>query len=236
MRRHQILVLSLPLFFWTAIAVAAADDWVPLFDGETLQGWVMAEHGQARYEVIDGTIHGMTVEGSPNSFLMTQESYGDFELEFEVRVHPDLNSGCQIRSRGKTEQDLQEERERTKKEPRKANGLGRFHGPQVEIESTKGCSGFIYGEATGRGWLSPEPPDPKNSHTLIRRGEWNHFRVIAQGPRIRTFINGKPVADLTNQAVYQTHPRGHIGLQVHGIKAGTGPYDVAWRKIRLREL
>ena len=41
---------------------------------------------------------------------------------------------------------------------------------------------------------------------------------------------------MTDDAIYQTHPKGFIGLQVHGIKAGTGPYDVAWRNIRIREL
>jgi hypothetical protein len=44
------------------------------------------------------------------------------------------------------------------------------------------------------------------------------------------------VADLTHEEIYKTHPKGHIGLQVHGIGAGTGPFDVSWRNIRIREL
>jgi hypothetical protein len=59
---------------------------------------------------------------------------------------------------------------------------------------------------------------------------------VANGPRIQTFINGNAVADLTHEDIYKTHPRGHIGLQVHGIAAGTGPFDVSWRKLRIREL
>ena len=218
------------------VPVAADEGWVSLFDGSSLNGWKQAEHGKAKYEVVDGTIHGTTVEGSPNSFLMTEAEYGDFELEFDVKVHPELNSGCQIRSRGKTAEDVAGETSRQGKAPKGTNGAGRFHGPQVEIESTKGFSGFVYGEATGRGWLSPEPADPANSHKLIRVGDWNHFRIVAKGNRIQTFINGKPVADLTHDEIYKSHPRGHIGLQVHGIKAGTGPFDVAWKNLRLRKL
>ncbi len=218
------------------VPAVAEDGWISLFDGRSLQGWTQAEHGKAKYEVVDGAIQGTTVEGSPNSFLMTVEEYGDFELQFEVKVHPELNSGCQIRSRGKTVRDVAEETERQGKAPQGTNGRGRFHGPQIEIESTKGFSGFVYGEATGRGWLSPEPPDPTASHKLVRVGDWNHFRIVAVGNRIQTFINGKPVADLTHDEIYRSHPRGHIGLQVHGIKAGTGPFNVAWKNLRLKPL
>lgn len=212
----------------------AADDWTSLFDGKSLAGWKGDALGKAEYKVIDETIYGKTVEGSPNSFLLSEKEYGDFELEFEVRVHDKLNSGCQIRSRGKTPADVDEEVERTGKKTRN-NSLGRVHGPQVEIEASPGQAGYIYGEATGRGWLSPEPKDKTHAHQHMKNGRWNKFRIVAQGPRIQTWINGKLVADLSNKDIYKTHPKGHIGLQVHGIKAGTGPYDVAWRNIRIKE-
>ncbi|MEO2034281.1 MAG: DUF1080 domain-containing protein [Planctomycetaceae bacterium] len=208
----------------------ADDGWKPLFDGKTLNGWKKDDLGQAEYQVVDGTIHGRTVEGSPNTFLASEQEYGDFELEFEVKVHDQLNSGCQIRSRGKTDADLKD----VPKEKRKGS-LGRFHGPQVEIEASPGQSGYIYGEATGRGWLSPEPLDADHAHSHMKNGQWNHFRIVAKGPRIQTWINGVMVADLTDDGIYKTHPKGHIGLQVHGISSGTGPYDVAWRNIRIRK-
>lgn len=212
-----------------------AEDWVKLFDGKTLNGWTQASQGVAEYTVVDGTIHGKTVEGSPNSFLASDREYGNFELEFEVRVHDELNSGCQIRSREKTQADVEEEAARLGKNVNKG-GIGRFHGPQVEIESSPGQSAYIYGEATGRGWLSPEPQVPGLSHTVMKNGEWNHYRIVANGSRIQTWVNGAKVADLTHEEIYKTHPKGKIGLQVHGIKAGTGPFDVSWRNIRLKEL
>lgn len=220
-----ILVSSLPL--------AAEDGWISLFDGKTLEGWKPSTLGTAKYSVVDGTIKGETVEGSPNTFLLSAEQYGDFELEFEVKVHDSLNSGVQIRSREKSEADLAT----SGKDGQPAKDLSRFFGPQVEIEASPGQAGYIYGEATGYGWLSPEPQQtPEASTTLMKNGEWNKFRVVAKGARIQTFINGEAVADLTHEEIHKTHPKGHIGLQVHGIKAGTGPYDVAWRNIRVKPL
>ena len=41
--------------------------------------------------------------------------------------------------------------------------------------------------------------------------------------------------DIVNQEVYQTHPKGFIGLQIHGID-GEGPFVMKWRKIKIRQL
>ena len=226
MLRVSILILALLALTVAPFTHAADDKWVSLFDGKTLDGWKKAEHGKATYEVKDGAIHGVTVEGSPNTFLASEKEYGDFELEFEVKVHDQLNSGVQIRSRGKTEADVDANKQ----------GLGVFHGPQVEIEAGPGQAGYIYGESTRYGWLSPEPKDEKHTHDFFKNGEWNQYRIVATGARIQTWINGHMVADLTHEEIYKTHPKGHIGLQVHGIAAGTGPFDVSWRNIRIREL
>jgi hypothetical protein len=211
-----------------ATTAAAGDGWTSLFNGKDLAGWTQ-KNGTATYRVEDGTIVGTTTEGSPNSFLCSDKDYGDFELEFEVKVHDSLNSGVQIRSAQKAQTTGKGRNEQA----------GRVTGPQVEIESSPGQSGWIYGEATGLGWLSPEPNEKdasKNSHNHMKNGEWNHFRVIAKGPRIQTWINGEPVADLTHEDIYKVHPKGFIGLQVHGIKPGTGPYSVAWKNLRIKEL
>ena len=87
-------------FFLCALVapLSAQNGWVNLFDGETLNGWTQ-KNGTATYEVVDGTIVGTTVKGSPNSFLCSDRFYGDFELEFDVKLFDDgLNSGVQIRS------------------------------------------------------------------------------------------------------------------------------------------
>lgn len=218
------LLIALAAAGSVALTVSAQKegDWISLFDGKSIDGWEI-KSGFATYEVKDGTIHGTTAKGSPNTFLCSKEQYGDFELEFEVKVHDQLNSGVQIRSQLK---DAEKEN---------SHG-GRVNGPQVEIESSPGQAGYIYGEATSFGWLSPEPKDAKHAHSHMKNGEWNHFRVVAKGARIQTWINGQAVADLTHEEIYQTHKKGFIGLQVHGIGKEAGPYDVAWRNLRVKSL
>jgi len=199
---------------------------VSLFDGKTLNGWVQ-KNGMATYRVVNGTIVGRTTEGSWNSFLCTEKEYGDFELEFEVKVDMGLNSGVQIRSKT---------RERSiGKGPN--NAAGRVIGPQVEIESSgqDGAeAGYVYSEATGRGWLTPE--DRLIPHKHFQDAQWNRYRIVALGPWIRTWINGIPIADVTDDEAYAAFPKGFIGLQVHRIRPGTGPYQVRWRNIRIREI
>jgi hypothetical protein len=128
-----------------------------------------------------------------------------------------LNSGVQIRSR-----------------TRGGTPDGRVNGPQIEIEASPGESGYVYGEGTDRGWLTPENRLKTDSH--LKNGEWNRYQIVAQGPRIQTWINGQKIEDLTDEPIFKTHPKGFIGLQVHSIRKGDGPFEVAWRNIRIRGL
>lgn len=193
------------------------DGWTKLFNGKDLTGFTQ-RNGTATYVVKNGTILGTTVKGSPNSFLCTDKKYGDFELTFEVKCHDKLNSGVQIRSQTKND------------DPKE-----RVNGPQVEIEASgpNGAeSGYLYGEAAG-GWMTPG--DKRTPHKHFRDGEWNKYRVLAVGPNIKVWINGVQVSDLTHEKIYKTHSKGFIGLQVHGV-GNAGPFDVAWRKLMIREI
>lgn len=227
-------LLALPVVMHTQMTPTLADhhgaaehaeaDRTALFDGETLDGWQVMS-GKATFRVEDGAIVGTTEPGSPNTFLCTTETYGDFELTFEVLLeHNPLNSGVMIRC--------------LNDESKNQEYGGRINGPQVEIEAGPGQSGFIYGEASG-GWLSPEPKDQDaavNQHDHFKNGQWNEYRIVAQGPRIQTWINGEMVADLTvSDAYHEKYREGMIGLQVHGV-GNRGPFSVRWRNLMIREL
>jgi hypothetical protein len=233
MNLHRILCLSILILVSNeATAQPVVDSakaeknnnqghWVDLFNGTNLTGWTQ-KNGTATYKVVDGTIMGTTTQGSPNSFLCTDKDYGDFELTFDVKVDDALNSGVQIRSKTK--------------DPGPGEKFGRVYGPQVEIEASgeNGAeSGYIYGEATGRDWLTPK--DRLIPKKVFNDGQWNSYRVLAQGPRIQTWINEHPVEDLTDEPIFKTHPSGFIGLQVHAIGKDQGPFHVQWRNIRIRE-
>ncbi len=175
------------------------DPWIKLFDGKSLVGWTQL-NGTATYSVENGAIVGRTTKGSPNSFLCTDKDYGDFELQFEVLVDDDLNSGVQIRSRKITEADL----DRIPKVFGLKNlgqPVGRYGGPQVEIAASTRVSGYVYGEAMGTGWLSEEPQsdDPGAGHAYFVSGKWNAYKIIARGSRIQVYINDHLVEDLDNK-------------------------------------
>jgi len=214
-----------PYLALTVVAIANthlhAAEPVSLFDGKTLEGWTRYG-GKHEYSVRDGMIVGKVVEGEGSSYLCTDRQFGDFELLFEVKyLVGSVNSGCQIRSLIRKEDG---EKNFMKK--------GAIYGPQVEINLRKGNdSGNIYGQGLGTDFLKPKKKNIKS----FRPADWNTVRVVAKGPRIQTWINGEAVADVVNEDVYKTNPRGMIGLQIHKVKKGTGPYELAWRNIRIRE-
>jgi len=185
--------------------------WTPLFDGKTLNGWEQL-NGKAIYKVEDGAIVGISVPGSPNSFLCTKKVFTDFILELDFKVDPGLNSGVQIRSLSR---------------PDYRNW--RVHGYQVEIDpSPRAWSGGIYDEAR-RGWLYNLKNRPE-ARKAFKQGQWNHFRIEAIADHIRTWINGVPAADLRDDMTFT----GFIGLQVHATR--TPGLKVRWKNIRIKDL
>ncbi len=194
------------------------DGWKELFNGKNFDGWT-TRGGGASFEIVDGTIVG---KNGPehNTFLSTWDLYRDFELEFDVMLNDPMNSGVQIRSKARWE---------TVDE----TTIERVYGPQVEIEQSPGESGYLYGERAG-GWMTPEDQLIRHSH--FKNDDWNHYRIVANGPRIQTWINGVQVSDLVDEKIYEAHKEGFIGLQVHRIDAEPGTRSVAWKNIRIREL
>jgi len=213
-RRQLCRSLAVIAMLAVAAVAAAAEEggWVSLFNGKDLEGWEQI-NGSAKYEAKDGTIMGSSVPNSPNSFLCTKKNYGDFELQFDVKVDPRLNSGVQIRSHSKKEYQN-----------------GRVHGYQVEI-AVGGFSGGIYDEARRGRFLNAEGPT-EAVRKLLKKDEWNHYRVVCQGDHIQAWVNGVKVTDLHDG----TTPSGFIGLQVHGVGKLEEPLRVQWRNLRLREL
>jgi quinoprotein glucose dehydrogenase len=223
----SIIAFALPSEDQAETVQKTESPWVDLFDGKSLDGWVHL-NGSHRYTVEDGAIVGRTVAGSRNSFLCTKQEFGDFELELDVMVDSITNSGIQIRSQVRpfTIGEGYDMR------------AGRVNGPQVEMQRNRAkgtpTTGLIYGEALGTGWLSSEEKIQNGHHYLYNEG-WNKLRIVATGPRIQTWVNGNLVEDLVIDDVYKTHPRGFIGLQMHGMDNGR-LYTMRWKNIRIKPI
>jgi hypothetical protein len=168
--------------------------WRDLVGRGSLAGW-RTLGGNAPYALQGGEVVGRSVLNSPNSWLATKETFGDFILEYEAKVDPKLNSGVMIR--GLSRNDYRD---------------GKVHAYQSEIDSSpRAWSGGIYDEER-RGWLNPLTRNPA-AQRAFRVGDWNRFRVEAIGSSIRTWVNGVPAANLVDAVT----PRGFIALQVHSV-------------------
>ena len=66
-------------------------EWTTLFDGSTLDGWNVI--GDGTWTLVDGAVEGDGEAG----FLVTAESFSDFQLTFEFWIGEDSNSGVFIR-------------------------------------------------------------------------------------------------------------------------------------------
>lgn len=205
---------------------ATAGDWLELSAGSTLEDWTKVG-GEGSYVIKDGVITGTTGVGK-NTFL-TRGHHSDFILEFDVRCDSELNSGVQIRSHQYAKETPQESK------PNRMREKGEVYGYQCEITSKtnreNGCAGNFWDEGRRTQWLD-STVKAAEKQAVYKSGKWNKFRVIAQGNRIRSFVNGVSVADFQDDR----DASGFIGLQVHSIKQGTGPFSVSWKQVRIREL
>src|SRR5688572_25320398 len=113
--RLKLIFLCIVLCFSTYAQKKQDAKWTLLFNNKDLKGWKPL-NGKAKFEVVNGEIVGTTVPNEPNSFIVTEQLYGDFILELEFKGS-EMNSGIQFRSESKPEyQD------------------GRVHGYQFEID------------------------------------------------------------------------------------------------------
>lgn len=191
------------------------EDWKNLFNGTDLTGWKTVA-GTATFDVEDGVIVGTAVAGSPNTFLITEEMFGDFILEVDLKVeHLSSNSG--IMARGQFD-------------PAGKDGKGRVYGYQIEADpSERAWSAGVYDEAR-RGWLYPLGLNPA-ARSAFKMGEFNTYRIEVIGDEIKTWLNGQEVA----YVVDGMDKNGFIGLQVHSIrKAENAGRKTSFKNIRIQ--
>ena len=207
-------------------------EWEELFNGQDLTGWTR-KGGNAKFEVADGAIVGTTVEGTPNSFLCTDRTYGNFILEFEFLVDPELNCGVQFRSsftdglvRG---YQYEIDPDKTTMYGGKPANMDASGNEIAAGKEPRSWTGGVYEEKL-RGWIGDLTENPE-ARAAFRPGEWNKARVEAVGDLIRTWINDVPAVSLVDFAA----PNGFIALQVHATDSEK-PYQVKYRNIRIKDL
>ena len=201
--RTAILLLSaaVVLTAQTARQKLPGEDWVSLFNGKDLNGWVKI--GNEKWNVEEGTIHGVAVT-KEYGYLRTEKNYKDFQLSLRFKCEGDGNSGVFFHAEFK---------------PGTADVV---QGPQFEVDCGIGNhTGGIYD--VGRQWLVW--PTPENE-TVIRSSDWNEILVKVEGTRYQCRLNGVPMVDYTDPKPFGED--GGVALQLHSGGRGNMRFKDIW--------
>jgi hypothetical protein len=185
----------------------------PLFDGKTFAGWEGDTKTTWRIEKSCLVGGGLEKKQPRNEFLATEKEYGDFVVTVKFRLLGDskkgfVNSGVQFRSQ-------------------RIKNSHEMIGYQADLGD--GFWGSIYDESRRKKVMAAA--DQEAMHKALKPGEWNEYKVRAEGRRIQTWINGVQGVDYT-EADEKIPQVGHIGLQIHG----GGPAEVWFKDIAIEEL
>ncbi len=241
-----------------------AAGWKLLFDGATLEGW--DDPGKRTppsdsWTIADGCIESRS-KPKIREDLMTNETFGDFELKFDWKISPGSNSGVKYQiqdrillDRGKLNTQLKTFEEQLGYEidhpvADRANLTGQGEEYVVAFEyqviDDGGHADAKRGAKYQAGALySMVPPSRPMAKPV---GEFNESRIVKRGERIEHWLNGEKVVDSSLNAPeiregvdkrWKGVPRVHDGL-VNRPKSQTpvglqNHGDVAWfRNIKIR--
>jgi hypothetical protein len=198
------------LVLLSTVARAAGDDnFTPLFDGKTFDGW---QGNLKAFRIEDGAVVGGSLKHRVvrNEYLCTTKEYANFELRLKFKLlGKEANGGVQIRSQ-------------------RVPNSNEMCGYQADMGDV--WWGCLYGECH---WANGKlaGPTPAEQAKLVHFNDWNDYVIRCQGRRIQLWLNGHKTVDYTetNPAIKQT---GVIGLQIHA----NPPTETWYKDIKIRPL
>ncbi|HEY7242882.1 MAG TPA: DUF1080 domain-containing protein [Xanthobacteraceae bacterium] len=135
--------------------------WVTLLDGKNLDNW--NKIGNANWRIEDGVASADRGSG----FLVSKNTYGDFQLRAEFWVDDDANSGIFIRCT----------------DPEKITGST---GYEVNIWDRRPDPTYGTGAIVNVAKVSPMPK---------AAGKWNVYEITAKGSSFTVILNGQKTVD-----------------------------------------
>jgi hypothetical protein len=239
------LLLTSVIVFTSLAACAQSTEpgFVPLFDGQTLKGWhVSAKTGHSRasknqsggkWVVEDGAIVGSQDIPGNGGIVITDQTFGDFEVALEMNNDFGPDSGLFLRSTedGKAWQAMIDYHANGNLMGVYGEGIGGK--PSVRNYSFGSKVTEIKSETNSPVTL---PVLPHSWPSFWRHGQWNELRarIVNNPPTITTWINGVKFMEWTETEV--RHPAtGGIALQVHGGGDHTKEF-VRYRHLRVKRL
>jgi hypothetical protein len=148
----------------TTAAAAPRAEWRTLFDGTSLDGWT--RDGDANWQLMDGAV----AADSGTGFLITEDSYADFDIELEFYVSPDANSGVFVRCATPAQ-------------------IGAATCYEVNIFDQRPDPKYRTGGIV-------EVAEPK---VMLETGDrWNRYEISAHGQHLVVKLNGQTTVDTSN--------------------------------------
>lgn len=144
----------------------AGAPWVTLFDGTSLDGWSIV--GTANWRLAEGAAQADQGTG----FLLSKDSYADFEIRAELWVDADANSGIFIRC----------------SDPAKISPSTAY---EVNVFDRRPDPTYGTGAIVNVAKVSPMPK---------AEGKWNVMEITAKGPRLTVTFNGTRTVDVQDTA------------------------------------
>lgn len=227
------LVVTLLLFSGASYA-EAEPGFEPLFNGTDFSGWESPD--MSYWSIEDGAITAKITEEHPctvNQYLVYQEEFGDFELKLSFRMNgwptkelPYINGGFQFRSKVIEGHDVAGYQV--------DNDLGTDW--LVRLYDEHGRHTLAWrGKRTvfnAAGEMTEEDISEAQGPAEFRLEEWHEYHLICQGPKLTLKVNGKLVAETTDNDPAQQDLKGILGLQLHSGP----PMTVQFKDVRVKKL
>jgi hypothetical protein len=159
------LLIGAAAFQYSNVA-SSQDGWVTLVDSTKMGDW--DEVGKANWAMKDGALTVDKLDGKEISYLVSKNSYKDFQIKAEFWADDDVNSGIFIRcdESKKIDAKICYEVNIFDKRPDPTYGTGAI----VDVAKVD--------------------PMPKAG------GKWNTYEITAQGPHLVVVLNGQKTVDV----------------------------------------
>ncbi len=194
-----------------------AAGWTSLFDGRSLDHWIdpskLSPPGDA-WTIADGCVR-TNAHPRITEDLVSKQSYGDFEFDWEWRISEGGNSGVKYRNQafliltaatrpaaGKFEQEVDHALEaRQTDRSILGDGKGQIYPVGLEYQMIDNSRhpdakrGPLYQSAALYSIL------PATQDATVAVGKFNHSRLIVRGNHVEHWLNGQRIieADLTSE-------------------------------------
>ncbi len=213
------------------------DNWIEPFNGRDLIDW---DGAPSFWRVEGGVLVGETTpehKVDHHSYLIWRGGeVRDFELRVKFRIAgKSANSGVQYRSKDLGNHEvagyqcniepsrvgftavLEEMKDREGK---------RRHGHLAEVGEV------VRFAANGERKVAGTTGKPAEVNAGLMKDDWNDLTILADGPRLRHWLNGKLVVDVTDEDAHLSARNGLLALQLH---LGP-PMKVEFKDMRLRSI